>query len=345
MNSVVSYLESSFLKDLLKNDNVTDISFNGETLFYQDNINGRHKLEYKLNDKEAFDFVRQIANLSDSMFSYSDPILDISCGRYRINATHYAISRKNRNKVINFSIRIGQDELRILDDKNFINEKCVYLIQKFIEVKESIIISGITGSGKTELQKFIISKLEDNSRVLVIDNVEELEIDCFKDRLDIQTWVLRKNINLSFDDLIKNALRINPDWLILSEARGEEMLSLLNGAMTGHPTISTIHSKCIKLDYQRMTRMCLIKNNNLKFNETLRDLEESFRLLIHLHKGKNEQGNITRFVEEIGTNIKGKYYWLYKYPNKYNILPIELRGILNLSEQDFKNIKEIFKND
>ena len=169
MNSVVSYLESSFLKDLLKNDNVTDISFNGETLFYQDNINGRHKLEYKLNDKEAFDFVRQIANLSDSMFSYSDPILDISCGRYRINATHYAISRKNRNKVINFSIRIGQDELRILDDKNFINEKCVYLIQKFIEVKESIIISGITGSGKTEVYiKLIEDVIKSNKTALYL---------------------------------------------------------------------------------------------------------------------------------------------------------------------------------
>lgn len=346
MNSnLISYIENGFLSPLIKNSNITDISYNGKDLFYQDNLKGRNKSEISVSPKEAYDFVRQISNLSDSLFSYSNPILDVSCGRYRINATHYAISRKDREKAINFSIRIGFEKLRIINDGSFIPTKVLDLVKVFIQKKESIVISGVTGSGKTELQKFLISLFRPNTRILIIDNVDELETDYFLENIDSQTWLLNNGINLDFDGLIKNALRVNPDWIIVSEARGGEMLSLLNSAMTGHPTISTIHSKDIEFDYSRMTRMCMIKNPNLKYDETIIDVFDHFKLLIHVKKEICVDGTIKRYVEKVATNIDNKTYVLYSYPNKYSLLPYQLKIELGLSDDEFGVLKEGFKND
>ena len=340
-----NFIDNSFLSPLLENPNITDISYNGKSIYYQDNLLGRKRSDINVTPKEVYDFIRQVSNLSDNLFSYTKPILDVSCGRYRINATHYAISRKEREKVINFSIRIGFEKLRITNDGTFIHKKVLDIIDIFLENKESIIISGVTSSGKTEFQKFLISRFKENTRLLVLDNVDELETDYFLKDIDSQTWLLNSCSNLTFDDLIKNALRVNPDWLIVSEARGGEMLSLLNSAMTGHPTISTIHSKDILFDYSRMTRMCMIKNPNLKFNETIIDIYDHFKLLIHVKKRVNKDGTISRYVDKVATNIENKLYMLFEYPSSFYPFPYALKIELGLSDEKYKELRENFKND
>lgn len=344
------FFKRCFLKDLLFQDSITDISYNGESIFFQDNVKGRLKFDKEISSKEAYEFIRQIANLTDSQFSVSSPILDISIDKYRINAIHYALARKNRSQAINFSIRIGYLSLRIKDDDSFIPKKAVSLIDLFIKNKQSIVIGGQTSSGKTELQKFILSRLSENTRIIILDNVEELETDDFLKNIDSQTWLLKNTASLTFDDLIKNALRNNPDWLIVSEARGKEMLSILNSAMSGHPTISTIHAKDASFIYRRMGRMCMLKNENLKFEEVLEDIYDHFKLVIYVSKEVNDLGLIYRHVDKIATNINNKYYELYSYPSTYYPLPFELKMELKLSTKDFNNFnllwqKQIYKGE
>ena len=339
-NSVIDFIENSFLKDLIRQDSVTDISYNGQDIFYQDNLKGRMKSAIEVETKDVYDFIRQIANLSDSQFSYTDPILDISVGRYRISATHYAISRKHRAKTINFSIRIGYDMLRIKDDGTFINSKCLRLVELFIKRQFSIVIGGLTSSGKTEFQKYLISKLKPATRVIVIDNVDELDTDYINTSIDVQTWLnLEKYNKIDFDKLVKTALRNNPDYLIVSEARGDEMLAILNSAMSGHPTITTIHSKEIKSMYSRLTRMAMLKNQNLKYDETLIDIYDHFKLMIHVRKQITETGEILRYVDSIATNRFNKVQILYQYPNKFFNLPRCIKYDLELSEEAYLELK------
>lgn len=341
---IEQFFKKSFLKDLLDIDTITDISYNGESIYYQDNIEGRKKSDKEISSKEAYEFIRQIANLTDSQFSVSSPILDISIDKYRINAVHYVLARKNREQSINFSIRIGYLSLRIKNDGTFISKKSVDLIDLFLKSNQSIIIGGQTSSGKTELQKFILSRLKENSRIIILDNVEELETDDFLKNIDSQTWLLKKNTDLNFDDLVRNALRNNPDWLIVSEARGEEMLSILNSAMSGHPTISTIHAKDSSFIYRRMGRMCLLKNENLKYNEVLEDIYDHFKLVIYVEKEVDNNGEIHRYVKKIATNLKNKYYELFSYPCTYYPLPEELKVELKLSAKDFNSFNNRWAN-
>lgn len=337
---LINFIENSFIKDLLNNPSITDVSYNGENIFYQDNMVGRVKSSLEVTQKEVLDFIRQIANLSDNQFSYTDPILDMSIGRYRINATHMAIARKNRANAITFSIRIGYDELRIKEDNTFIKDKAIDLLKLFLNRNKSIVIGGLTSSGKTEFQKYLISKLKPATRVIVIDNVDELDSDYINKSIDLQTWLnLEKFKNINFDNLIKNALRNNPDYLVVSEARGEEMLSILNSAMSGHPTITTLHSKDIYSMYHRMTRLCMLKNQNLKFNETLEDIFDQFKLLIYLKKEISKDGKVIRYVDQIATNRFKNIRLLFKYPNTYYQIPNSIKYDLNLSDEEFLSFK------
>ena len=75
VKKLVGYLETSFLSDLLKEDTITDISYNGEYIFYLDNKFGRLKRNVEVEPLLVRDFIRQIANLSEKQFSYHNYLM------------------------------------------------------------------------------------------------------------------------------------------------------------------------------------------------------------------------------------------------------------------------------
>lgn len=113
VNKLIEYLENSFLSLLLKDSDVTDISFNGEDIYYLDNKYGRLKSDIKISYQTAKDFIRQIANLAEKQFSYQNPELDISFGRYRMNALHQSVCRKHNSESVCFSIRLSSTSFKI----------------------------------------------------------------------------------------------------------------------------------------------------------------------------------------------------------------------------------------
>ena len=339
---LIEFIENSFLKELLERETITDISFNGEKLFYQDNLSGRLQSDLLVSNDEVYAFLRQIANLTDQQFSITNPILDVSVGRYRISALHSSLARKNRDRVYNFSIRIGYDKLRISDDGSFINKRALMLLDEAIHKKCPIVIAGKTGCGKTEFQKFLISRMNENTRLILIDNINEFETNYFKDNLDSQTWLVNNNTN-NFDDLIKNALRNNPDWLVIGEARGEEMKACLNSTMSGSPTITTMHARDCESIYHRIARMCMINSKNLVFEETLEDVKEHFRFLVYVKKVFDDKTKTyIRYVDSISTNDKGKFLEVYKYPNTFRKLPTDFRSLFEMSLIEFNKFNRRF---
>jgi type IV secretory pathway ATPase VirB11/archaellum biosynthesis ATPase len=97
------YLEGSFLKDLLALSGVTDISYNGKTLNYVTNEEGRKRSSLLLSTEDVGSFLRQIANLSERQFSYSCPILDVSFGPLPLErGAQFALSLLQRQNLFLF---------------------------------------------------------------------------------------------------------------------------------------------------------------------------------------------------------------------------------------------------
>ena len=305
VNKIVSFFEESFLKDLLSNEKVTDISYNGQDVFYVHNDLGRQKSEISLDKQAAKDFIRQIANLSEKQFSYTSPELDVSFGRYRFNALHQSICRKNNEESVCFSIRIASSSLRFAES-NSLREEVKELLQVLIDSNVSIVIGGLTGSGKTELQKYLISLMRENTRTIVIDNILELDQLKIKQTLDLNIWqVDEKRPGASIENLVRNALRSNPDWLIVAESRGKEMLDVLNSSLTGHPIITTLHAFDINSMPHRMVRMVMMNEQKMNFEDVYSDIAYHMRFYIYLKRKYTPNGMVQRYISSI-SYLKGE---------------------------------------
>lgn len=298
---LLSFIENSFLKPLLNDENITDISYNGVSIFYMHNKNGRLKSDIKVSSAKVLDFIRQIANFSERQFSFTVPSLDISVGKYRINAVHPSIVRVDDNKACSFAIRIGSKKTRISNDGSFISKEAEDFLVECLNNGESLVLAGPTGSGKTELQKYLLSKLRKNSRVIVIDNIQELENLRQYDDLDLTSWQISpNNQNASIEELVRNALRSNPDWLVVAEARGKEMNEILNSVMTGHPIVTTIHAKSLEAIPKRICRMVMSADTTQKYEDILSDVSDHINTYVYLNRKINNDGKVNRYVEAIG---------------------------------------------
>ena len=313
-SEIINYIESSFIKDILSRKEITDISYNGRNIFITTNENGNEKVNLEISQNDVKDFLRQIANIAEKQFNYLNPILDLNIGRYRLNATFTSIGRVVEEEAVTFSLRIASYEPRISKDHKFMVEEVEELFDTLINNKYSIVISGVPGVGKTELQKYLISRINKPDKVLIIDNTIELSSLQTDEDKNITLWQAdEKNEASNVSNLIKNGLRNNPDWMIVSEARGSEMNDLLMSAMTGVPLITTIHSLDALSAPSRMAKAIMMNEKRIAYEDVISNLNEHFKIYVHLKKYIDKKNHINRYVSSIvEIDDKGIAHEIYK---------------------------------
>ena len=313
----VAFIENSFLKSLLIDEGITDISFNGDFIFFEHNEFGRMKSDIIINQPEAKDFIRQIANLTEKQFSYQIPLIDVSVGKFRINAVHQSIGRLGDQPSITFSIRVASDTPRITDESSFLTKELKALFKVLLDSKMSIVIGGVTGSGKTEFQKYLICKMRSNERVIIIDNVLELDRVRLENDTDINSWQIDdRNPYSSIQLLVRNALRSNPDWIIVAESRGSEMVEILNSTMTGHPIITTIHAYDVLSMPNRIIRMVMMGDKKTEYKDIEKDVNYHFKYYVYLEKETDNNGKVNRYIKAIAECLcDGRMNIIYENKN------------------------------
>ena len=287
-------LSSCFISELLQDPYVTDISYNGNEIYYLHNKKGRCRYNSDVTSDEVYSFLRQISNLCDSSFSLSQPILDVSFLNYRLNAVYKNICRKKGEKVLTFCLRkFNLDKIMIDENSDFTTKNILKFLKIAIKTKFSILIAGPTSSGKTELQKYLINNLTNNERVIVIDTINELDIN-YNENVDITCLLTDIKQNIDLKDLVKLSLRFCPDYVVLAEARGAEFEDVLTSSLSGISTITTIHAKSVDTIIERAINLVQINNKNLNY-ETIRDsILMHFDLFIYVEKKITDEGEIKR---------------------------------------------------
>lgn len=289
MQKIINIIEQSFLRELLSDTNITDISYNGKDLYYFSSLVGR-KFYKRIDDNEVAMFLRNIANHANERFSYSDTFLDISVDKYRLSAMHYAVSRFGYEQSYSFALRINHHFLK--SAQTYLNDQEEAVLKTIITEGKSLIISGTTGVGKTTLQKYLVTLLPPNTRVLVIDNVLELgEIHSLNETLDLTLWQTKTNNETEIKDFVQKALRFHPDYLIIAESRGSEMREILQGAISGHPNIVTIHAESAELVYDRIVYLTGISDRTAVL--------KAYPYVVHLTKRQRSDETIHRYIAKI----------------------------------------------
>lgn len=241
-------------------ENITDIVFNGTDIWIQDNKKGFYKSKYRMTANEVEAIAKKVAYTTGKIWNYAKPELDTELPNLRINAIHPDISPYGTT----MAIRVFSEKLKINEDSfiNSMGNKDIFnLLKALVRAKANIIITGDTGSGKTELLKFLVGYTPNNQRINLLEDTLETNLKKLYPQKDILMWRTRvsetdRTINVTFSRLIRSSLRVNPDWIIITETRGGEAYDMLKAASTGHAVITTAHAKSAEQAPSRIVMMC-----------------------------------------------------------------------------------------
>jgi pilus assembly protein CpaF len=157
-------------------------------------------------------------------------------------------------------------------------------LQEQIRSGKTLLISGGTGTGKTTLLNVLAQAIPDRERIVVIEDTSELRIQ--KPNVlavECQTDTFRTSI--SFDDLLKSALRWRPDRIILGEVRGIEARTLLDSFNTGHAgSLATIHANSAEKALHRFANLVMRNHAQTTFTDTEAEIGESVDFVVHIER-------------------------------------------------------------
>lgn len=259
-NNLFDELDFGPLNEFLKDDNITDISYsNGGQVWLKTLDKGvyrvdRPEINNALMEKLAF----QCSNVMGKTFNMAHPLLDAESAELRLNFIHDSIATNGIACVIRKTpakIRLNKEKL--LNEK-YVTKSIHEFLMKCVEGHANIIVSGETGSGKTELVKYLASHIKENEKIITIEDTLELHLDRIFPHRDIVA--LKTNNIASYSDVLVACMRQNPIWILLSEVRSAEaVMAVRNSISSGHHILSTIHSDKASLIPMRM--FSLIESN------------------------------------------------------------------------------------
>jgi pilus assembly protein CpaF len=240
-DAIFSQLDFGPLDEFLRLDDVTDISYsNGGQVWLKTLSRGVFKVDRPDNalmEKLAF----QCSNVMGKTFNMAHPFLDAESTELRMNFVHDSIATNGIACLIRKTpakIRLNKEKL--LNEK-YVSEDLLDFLLQCVQGHANIIVSGETGSGKTELVKYLASTTKEDEKIISIEDTLELHLDRIFPHRDIVA--MKTNNIASYTDVLVTCMRQNPIWILLSEVRSAEaVLAVRNSISSGHHILSTIHS-------------------------------------------------------------------------------------------------------
>jgi len=315
-DAIFSQLDFGPLNEFITLDDITDISYsNGGQVWLKTLSKGVYQVERpQINNQLMEKLAFQCANVMGKTFNMAHPFLDAESTELRLNFIHESISTNGIACVIRKTpakIRLNKQKLL---DEDYVSEDLHNFLILCVQGRANIIVSGETGSGKTELVKYLASHTKENEKIITIEDTLELHLDRIFPHRDIVA--MKTNNIASYSDVLVTCMRQNPVWILLSEVRSAEaVLAVRNSISSGHHILSTIHSDKASLIPMRMYSLL----------ETNQEIEQFLN-------------SIHRYVQ-IGVYVKGYF------SKKYNRFQREIMEVCEfyVDETNKPKVNTIFK--
>lgn len=153
-----------------------------------------------------------------------------------------------------------------------------------IAIGKTLLISGGTGTGKTTLLNILAQAIPEQERIVVIEDTAELRIEK-PNVLAVECQTDTFKARISFDDLLKSALRWRPDRIILGEVRGIEARTLLDSFNTGHAgSLATIHANSAEKALHRFANLVVRSHSQATFSDAEAEIGEAVDFIVHLER-------------------------------------------------------------
>lgn len=324
----------------VKDENVTDINYNGESVWIEDLSKGCYKamvpdestgLQKPLELDSAFvnGFCTRVSNVVSESFNKYDNLLEAETDTLRISIIHDSVASTG----ISISIRKTPAIRRLTKDnileERYCTEEILSLLINCIKAKMNVVFCGLPGAGKTELLKFCTKYIPENEKVMTIE--DNLEIHYRSINPGSNCVELKVNEELfSYTKAIKAALRQNPQWVMLSEARSIEVKYLIEALSTGLHGLTTMHTDDVRNIPDRIENMM---QDSRAAERLENDIYTFINVGVLLRKKMLENGKVVRYVEQV---------CFFDRVNNSNMISLNVDGGNIISRELPANIKKKF---
>ena len=178
----------------------------------------------------------------------------------------------------------------------------VELLDACVRGRLNILVSGGTGAGKTTTLNVLSSFLPDDERIITIEDSAELRLQQpHVVRLESRPPNIEQRGEVTIRDLVRNALRMRPDRIVVGEVRGGEALDMMQAMNTGHDgSISTVHSNSPRDALSRLETMAMMSGMDLGIRAIREQISAAIQLIVHQARMKDGIRRITHVTEIVG---------------------------------------------
>jgi pilus assembly protein CpaF len=175
------------------------------------------------------------------------------------------------------------------------------LLEAAVRARRSILISGGTGSGKTTLLNALSSYIGREERVITIEDAAELALrQPHVVRLETRPASVEGRGEVTIRDLLRNALRMRPDRIVIGEVRGAEALDLLTALNTGHDgALSTLHANSPEDALRRLETLSLMAGVGLPHDAIRHQVARGIEIVVHLARGGDGSRRVVEIAEVV----------------------------------------------
>lgn len=292
------------LQELLEDDSVTEIMVNGRSHIFVERGGRIQRLPLEFESSEKLmQVIWQIVAGCNRVVNEASPIVDarLSNGA-RVNVVLAPIALNGPILTIRrFSDRpMTMDKLREL---GAVNEEIIFFLQKAVQARYNLLVSGGTGSGKTTFLNALSQYILKDERIITIEDSAELQLWSVENliRMETRNANIEGGRQITIRDLIKTSLRMRPDRIIVGEVRGAEALDMIGSAMNcGHDgSMSTAHANSGEDMLVRLETMILMAVE-LPVSAIRRQIASGVDLVVHLGRLRDKSRKVLEILEITG---------------------------------------------
>ena len=305
------------LQELIDDNTVTEIMVNGPDHIFVERAGKLRKWEKGFTSREKLeDVIQQIVGRCNRVINESMPICDARLENgARVNAVIRPVALEGPILTIRRfpDTPITMEKLIALGSLPL---ECAQFLATLVKARYSMVIGGGTGSGKTTFLGALSNYIPKDERLITIEDNAELKIQGVQNlvRLEAKMANVDGGTSITIRDLIKTALRMRPDRIVVGEVRGGEAVDMLQALNTGHEgSLSTAHANSAEDMLSRLETMTLM-GVDLPLEAIRRQIASGVDILVHLGRMRDKSRKVLEITEVCGfENHEIKTRTLYRW--------------------------------
>ena len=293
--------EAGPLKPYLMDKSVSEIMVNRWDCIFIERNGVIEASEYKFQNPEALSrFVASLAAVLGKELNRKNPCLDARLpDGSRLNIVIPPIAFESPSVTIR-KVSVSNFNHQSMIKSGTMDEKMVYFLNQAVASRQNLVISGGTGSGKTTVMGVLTSFISPKERVVSIEDTAEIQMN-IKNLVRMETRSASNELSIQTDHLLRNALRMRPDRIIVGECRGSEAFDMLMAMNTGHEgSMTTIHANTAADALRRLEAMILRSGIEAPLSMIQTDIANTLSLMVQVERSADGKRRVVEIMEVLG---------------------------------------------